>query len=127
MTKTGKQYWFKKFIYAFKGIFSAIKEEKSMVVHLFVAIATIGLSIGLKISAVSWIGIIVSICLVIATELINTAIENLVDLVSFEYNINAQKIKDTSAAATLVTSICAIVIALLIFIPRIMEITNGNY
>ncbi|MGL4951318.1 MAG: diacylglycerol kinase family protein [Mycoplasma sp.] len=127
MTKTGKRYWFKKFLYAFKGIFSAIKEEKSMIVHIFIALATIGLSIGLKISTVSWIGIIVSICLVISTELINTAIENLVDLVSFEYNINAQKIKDTSAAATLVTSICALVIALIIFIPRIMEIANGNY
>ncbi|MGL4948398.1 MAG: diacylglycerol kinase family protein [Mycoplasma sp.] len=127
MTKTGKRYWFRKFLYAFKGIFSAVKEEKSMIVHMIVATATIALSVGLKISWSGWIGVIISIGLVIAVELINTAIENLVDLVSFEYNINAQKIKDTAAAATLVTSVCAVVVALIIFIPRIMEIIDGNY
>lgn len=71
--------------------------------------------------------IVIVISLVIAVELLNTAIENLVDLVSFEFNINAQKIKDTSAAATLIAAICAVVISFLVFIPRIMEIANGQY
>lgn len=127
MVKTSKKYWFRKFVYAFKGMVSSVKEEKSMVVHLVVALIVICISIGLNIRINQWIVIVIVISLVIAVELLNTAIENLVDLVSFEFNINAQKIKDTSAAATLITAICAVVISFLVFIPRIMEIANGQY
>lgn len=127
MVKTNKKYWFRKFIYAFKGIFSSVKEEKSMVFHLLMTLVVIALSLGLQISTISWVLVILSIGFVLSTELLNTSIENLVDLVSFEYNINAQKIKDTSAAATLIAAITAVVVALLVFIPRILEIANGNY
>lgn len=127
MTIIGNKYWFKKFIYAFKGIFSSIKEEKSMVAHLIISLIAISLSIGLKISIINWIVIVIVIGFVLTTELLNTALENLVDTVSFEYNINAQKIKDTAAAATLIAAIISIVISFLVFIPRIMEIANGNY
>ncbi len=57
----------------------------------------------------------------------HTALENVIDMVSFEYNINAQKAKDIAAAATLVVSIISVVVALLIFVPRIMEIINNGY
>jgi undecaprenol kinase/diacylglycerol kinase (ATP) len=59
---------------------------------------------------------------IIGMELINTAVENLVDVVSFKYNYNAKKIKDVSAAATLVLTITAVAVGLIIFIPHIIEL-----
>jgi len=58
---------------------------------------------------------------IVGTELLNTAIENLVDMISFKYNYNAKKIKDVSAAATLILTITAVVVGLIIFIPHIIE------
>jgi undecaprenol kinase/diacylglycerol kinase (ATP) len=62
--------------------------------------------------------------IVIGMELLNTTIENLVDIVAFEYNYNAKKIKDISAAATLILTITAIVVGLIIFIPKIIMVFN---
>lgn len=125
-TLTNK-YWFKKFFYAFRGLFSSVREEKSMIVHIILIFIIIILGIGLKINTVNWAPIILSCGFVLAIELVNTSLENLIDMVSFEYNINAQKIKDISAAATLVVALVALAVCLIIFIPRIMEIANGNY
>lgn len=127
MVNIFKKYWFKKFFYAFRGLFSSIREEKSMVVHLILSFIVIAISIGLKISINSWIPIIMSIGFVISTELINTSLENIVDMVSFEYNINVQKIKDTAAAATLIVAISALAVSLFVFVPRILEIINVGY
>jgi undecaprenol kinase/diacylglycerol kinase (ATP) len=59
--------------------------------------------------------------MVIGMELLNTAIENLVDIVAFKYNYNAKKIKDISAAATLIMTITSIALGLIIFMPKIIE------
>jgi diacylglycerol kinase len=59
--------------------------------------------------------------LVIGFEIFNTAIEYLVDIVSFEYNVKAKKIKDVAAMATLFITLIAIIVGLIIFIPAIQE------
>ena len=101
--KITKKYWYKKFFYAFRGIFSSIKEERSMIFHIISMVIVFIVSIALKLSIDQWIPIILVSGFVIAIELVNTALENLIDMVSFEYNINAQKVKDISAAATLIS------------------------
>lgn len=120
-------YWVNKFKYAFTGLITSIKEEKSMIVHLLIAIVVIIFSLAIKISITSWPIIVVTIGFVITIELLNTSIENLIDMVSFKYNINAKKVKDISAAATLIVALMSVAIALLIFIPRIIEIVNYGY
>jgi diacylglycerol kinase len=58
------------------------------------------------------------IFLVLGFEIFNTAIEALVDMVSFQYNIKVKKIKDISAGATLAVTIGAVIVGLIIFIPH---------
>ena len=65
------------------------------------------------------------ISIIIGMELLNTAIENLVDIIMFEYNASAKKIKDISAAATLILTLASVVVGLIIFIPKIVEYFNG--
>lgn len=118
----------KKFKYAFRGLGSAIKEEKSLVIHIIVSILVLIVAgiIHKYMSIYDWIILIVVIFLVIVMELVNTAIENLVDTVSFKYNIKAKKIKDIAAAATLLFAIMAIIVGMLIFIPKFIEIVNSG-
>lgn len=118
----------KKFKYAFRGLRSAIKEEKSLVIHVIasVLVLILGGVIHKWMTITDWIILIIVIFLVIVMELVNTAIENLVDTVSFKYNIKAKKIKDIAAAATLLFAIMAIIVGLLIFIPKFIEIANAG-
>ncbi|RKX67283.1 MAG: diacylglycerol kinase family protein [Tenericutes bacterium] len=66
-----------------------------------------------------------AIGLVIGFELLNTAIEYLVDIVSFEYSVKAKKVKDVAATATLVATLTAVAIGLLVFIPAIINFSAG--
>ncbi len=118
---------FRKFSYAVRGFVLSLKEEKSLVVHSIFGIITLIVSAILQLSPIKWAIIIFLIGLVISSELMNTAIENVVDMVSFKFNFNAKKIKDVSAAATLVLAITAIIIGLLIFIPQIVLFAQNGY
>ena len=119
-----KESWIKKFGYAFKGLFIALKEEKTLIVDFIIAAIVIIIASILHkhLKIIDWIILAMVICLVISMELINTAVENLVDVVSFTYSYNAKKIKDISAAATLVLSIMSVVVAVLIIIWRTLGI-----
>lgn len=109
----------KSFKYAFEGIFTGIKEEQNMKVHIVIMILVIIFGIMLKISTIEWIICIVLFGLVISMELINTAIENTVDLVTKEKNEQAKIAKDVAAGAVLVSAIASTIIGLIIFIPKI--------
>lgn len=112
----------KSFKYAFEGIFTGIKEEQNMKVHITIMILVIISGIMLKISKIEWIICIILFGLVISMELINTAIENTVDLITKEKNEKAKIAKDIAAGAVLVSAIASAIIGLIIFVPKIMLI-----
>ena len=111
--------WFKrasrKFLNAFRGLMVMIKEEKSLWVHFLTTVIVIIMGILSNLDLSSWIAIVFSIALVISFEIMNTAIEYLVDIVSFEFNVKAKKIKDVAATATLIVTIAAMIIGVLVF------------
>ena len=118
----------RKFAYAFYGFRTAIKEEKSLVIHIIMAAIVFIISGVLKLNTTQWAIIVSIVGIVISTELINTVIENTVDLISFKYNINVKKIKDISAAATFIVALTSVVVGMLIFIQRIIDFVNqGHY
>jgi diacylglycerol kinase (ATP) len=108
------------FGYAFKGIRHAAKTQLNFRVHLLIAAIAVLLGYALHLSAAEWLWVSLCIGMVLLTELINTAIELLVDLVSPEYNEKAGRVKDMCAAAVLVTAVTALVIGLVIFAPKII-------
>ena len=113
------------FKYAFEGIFTALKAEKNMKIHFIIMILVIILGIILKISRIEWIICIILFGFVISLELVNTAIENAVDLITQEINPKAKIIKDVSAGAVLVAAITAVIAGLIIFIPKIWDSCDG--
>lgn len=112
----------KSFKYAIEGIYSGIKEEQNMKIHFIFMILVIIFGIMLKISKIEWIICIILFGFVISMELINTAIENIVDMITLEKNPKAKIIKDVAAGAVLVTAISSAIIGLIIFVPKIISL-----
>lgn len=110
------------FKYAFKGIGSSLKSERNMKIHFAMMVLVIIAGIFLNISIWEWITCFILFGLVISLEMVNTAIEIVVDMVSPEYNLKAGHVKDIAAGAVLVNAIVAFIVGLLIFLPKIISL-----
>lgn len=110
------------FKYAFSGIATAFKSEKNMKIHFTMMMLVIIFGILLKISLNEWLVCIMLFCMVIGSEMINTAVENVVNLAMPTKNEVAKNTKDISAGAVLVFAIGSAIIGLIIFIPKIINV-----
>lgn len=106
---------------AFSGIIFSFKTERNMRIHLLAAIIVIVSGFFFSITNVEWMVLILVIAITIALELINTAIENAVDLITAQEHPVAKAAKDIAAGAVLIFCIASVGIGLIIFIPRIIE------
>ena len=106
------------FGYALKGINTVFGKEANMNIHLIMTVLVVICGFLFSISITEWMLCIVCFSVVISLEMMNSAIENLVDLVSPEKNNLAGKAKDIAAGAVLVAAICAAIVGLLIFVPK---------
>ena len=121
-----KQFGFNRILSSIKnswnGLKSAYKNEQSVYIHLVCTVILLLLSFLLEISLTQWLIIIAIIGLTLVVELLNTAIESTVDLVTEEFHPLAKVAKDTASAAEFVLTLTSALIALMIFIPKIMEL-----
>lgn len=111
--------WTDKANVAIEGIIYAVKTQRHMKYHLFAALATLILSLILNISRIEFILLCMAIVLVLATEMLNTAIEVTVDMISDGYHPLAKKAKDIGAGVVLIASIGALTLAYLILYPAL--------
>lgn len=109
----------KSFKYAFNGIKLFFLEGHNARIQLLAAILVVALSFYFKISTSEWIAVVFAITLVWASEMINTAIETLSDIVSPVHHPKIKLLKDVAAGAVLITAIAAVFVALLIFVPKL--------
>ena len=98
------------------------KSEHNFRIHLAAALIVIILGFLFRIRSIEWMGIVLCFGLVIATEIMNTAVEKLVDFVSPQNNEKAGQIKDIAAAAVLVSACAACVAGLIIFLPYLFRL-----
>lgn len=112
----------KSFADALNGILYAIRSEKHMKFHLLATILVVAAGWFFDISFTEWCAIILCIGGVITAEVFNTAFEQLVNLVSPQYNVIAGRVKDLAAGAVLVFSIAALLVGLIVFVPKIISI-----
>lgn len=112
------------FKYACMGIKSAIKSERNMKIHVLATLIVTALGFILGLDPLEWVACIFSIVIVISSEMLNTAIETIVDLVSPNINPLAKKAKDIAAGSVLVMAIGALLVGLIIFIPKIINILH---
>ena len=113
---------FYSFKYAFKGINYSFTNERNFRIHIFLGFVSTILGIVLKISSTELAILILTIAAVLILELINTSIEAVVDLtIGRRFHPLAKIAKDCSAAAVLIASISALLIAILLLLPKIIN------
>ncbi|MDR0615118.1 MAG: diacylglycerol kinase family protein [Lactobacillales bacterium] len=111
------------FEFAITGIKTSIDEERNMRKHALLAIFAIVLGFIFHLSVNEWLWILLAIFLVIVTEVLNSVIENVVDLVTgYHYHSLAKKAKDMSAGAVLLMVLFAVLVGMIIFLPKIIEL-----
>ena len=121
-----KKMSFQRFLNSIKfsidGLVNAYQNEQSLWLHAMCTIIIIILGFALKISFIQWAIIVIALVIVLAVELLNTAIEATVDLVTKEIHPLAKVAKDCGSAAAFVSSIMVFIICCFIFIPKIIAL-----
>lgn len=112
---------FRSFSYALRGVRQVIYAEQNARVHTLVLVCVVSAGIYFRLSPMEWIAVALAAGGVFAGETFNTAIEELSDAVSPQYDERIKRVKDFSAGAVLIMAITAAIIGLVIFIPKIAE------
>jgi diacylglycerol kinase (ATP) len=112
----------KSFGFAFKGMGFVIRSQQNFRIHLFVACMVVIAGFFFHITPPEWCIIVLAISMVLAMEILNTAIEKLVDFVSPGFHHQAGIIKDLAAAAVLLTAIGAVIAGIIIFLPKLLSL-----
>ncbi|MEH7074084.1 diacylglycerol kinase family protein [Neobacillus drentensis] len=114
--------FFKSFSYAFAGIANAIRYEKNMRFHVCSSIVILIVAYYFSITKTEWLFILMAIGGMLVLELVNTAIERVVDLVTKEYHPLAKQAKDLAAGAVFVYAILSVAIGIIVFLPYIFKL-----
>lgn len=109
----------KSFGYALSGILHTIRENRNAKIHILIGVIAVILSFVLGIERNEKIIVFVLTVIVISSEMINTAIEEMTDLITNEHRKEAKIAKDVAAGMVLVTSVGAAIVGLIIFWPYI--------
>ncbi len=110
------------FKYAFSGLFHAFRYSQNLRIHLLVGVIVTLFAVYLGVSHFE-MGILgLMILLVMASEMINTSIEEMVDLITIEHRKEARVAKDVAAGMVLLTALGSIIVGILIFTPYILKL-----
>lgn len=108
----------KSFQYAWKGVVYVLLNENNMRFHILASISIVLIGYFLKFTLNEWIATVISIGMVWAAEIFNTAIEKLVDIISPQHDPRAGLVKDISSGAVLVLACMALVVGIILVISK---------
>lgn len=110
------------FRYASRGLIYSLMIQRNMKIHILMALLVLAAGFYFRISHLEWLILLLAIALVMTAEIINTSIECAVDLVTREREPLARKAKDTAAGAVLLAASFSIIMGLIVFLPRIINL-----
>ena len=110
--------------HAIDGIEYAVNHERNVKIEILFGILVSIAGFLFHISIFEWLVILLTIAMVITLEFINTAIERVVDLVTTDYKELAKSAKDVAAGAVLFMSLFSVIIGIVIFLPKVIEVFN---
>jgi len=115
----------KSFGYAIEGLLYSFKFNQNIKIHILAAILVVLAGLILKLARYEMLGIGILIVLVISAEMINTSIEEVVNLLVNEHRLEAKIAKDVSAGMVLLVAIFAAIVGVFIFLPHILTLLRG--
>ncbi len=111
------------FNYAFQGLVYAVRFQRNMRVHLIIGALVLIASVFLNLSRLEFTVVVFAVMFVLAMELLNSAVEKVVDIATSEIDPRAKAAKDVAAGAVLVAAINALVVAYLVLADRLSVIS----
>ena len=108
----------KSFRFATHGVMAAVREEQNIKIYLIIALINLVLGLLTHLSYVEWAIIIITVSVTLGVEVINISLEELLDMISPEYNGRTKIIKDIAAGSALITAVSSVVVAALIYLPH---------
>lgn len=116
---------FRSFGYAVEGLFVVIRTQPNFAVHLAAAAAALAMCALLRLPPSEVALVVLTICVVLAAEAFNTAVEALSDRVSADFDPLIKRAKDTAAAGVLIAALGAIGVGIAVFGPPLMALLSG--
>lgn len=98
------------------GLYDVLLNDKNIKIYSMIAIAVITIFTFLRISTVAWLLVLSAVSLVFISEILNTAIENICNLVTRDYNIQIKYIKDISAGAVVLAIFYSVIVGIVVFL-----------
>ncbi len=111
------------FDHAFQGLVYSVRHQRNMRIHFAVAVVVLVASVFLDVSRLELVVVFVTIAFVLMAELINTAVEAVVDIITDEFDPRAKAAKDVAAGAVLVAAINSLVVAYLVLADRLAHVS----
>ena len=112
----------KSFYFASRGIIEALKTERNIQIHSVVTVVVIFIGWMVSLNWIEWLFILAAIVGTITLELVNSAIERVVDLVTEEYHPLAKQAKDIAAGAVFLYAIFSVIVGFIIFLPKLISL-----
>jgi diacylglycerol kinase len=100
----------------------AYKTQRNLRLHLAVTSLVVALGLWLRLQPLEWAALLLAIGLVIATELLNSALEALADIISPDHHERVGVAKDVAAGAVLVSAVAAVLVGVLVLGPRLLAL-----
>jgi len=118
----GQRSLWRSFVYALRGVIRAMRTEPNFQLHILATSFVIGLMVIFPVERFEVLILLMAIVAVLILELVNIAIERLVDIMKPRLHFYAGVVKDVTAASVLIASLGALVIGLCIFVPYIQDL-----
>ena len=115
------------FRYAFAGWWYVIRTQRNAWIHAIISTLVIGMGFWLRIAPLEWAMIVLTMALVWSAEVMNTALEAVVDLASPQHHPLAKVGKDVGAAAVLIAAAASILVGILVLGPRLLARLNWHW
>jgi len=106
---------------AFQGVLFVLKTERNMVLHFIAAGLVVLLAVLLQVSSLELMCLTLAVAIVLISELVNTALEILCNIVCCDLEPRIKRVKDIAAGAVLVSAISAVIVGILVFWPRVIS------
>lgn len=115
------------FKHAVDGILLIAKMERNFRIHLIAAVLTVVLSLLLEISTFEWLAVVLVIGMVLTAEMANSAFEKMIDYLKPELHPAAKGIKDIAAGSVLISAVTAVIVGIIIFLPKIYGLLEALF
>ncbi len=117
-----KRSWWYSFVYAGDGLRYVILTQRNMKIHILAAFVVLSAGVMLDFSRSDWVMVIGAVFFVLFAEVMNTAVEKTIDMITLEYHPLARIVKNLAAGAVLLAAIYALIVAYLVIWPYILAV-----